>query len=235
MKENRSDMNNQRGGFLSKIFVIPAGVALMVGFFFLGFYVGKYQGRQAAQGDKPATLPEIASQYLPKKEELTFYKTLTEREDKTVSVDLKPRQEEKAPSGAQPSEKPPVRNADTAHPKPEKQLEVKIDRTEHPSKQTDVKARQPQPKKETVIAAAAPSKVRFTVQIGSYPDKDMAEEEMKSMKKRGYAAFITASELPDKGTWYRVRLGSFANKDSAEKLARELRAKEGMSPFVTIE
>ena len=26
MKENRSDMNNQRGGFLSKIFVIPAGV-----------------------------------------------------------------------------------------------------------------------------------------------------------------------------------------------------------------
>lgn len=228
-------MNNQGGGFLSKIFVIPAGVALMVGFFFLGFYVGKYQGRQSVQGDKPATLPEIASQYLPKKDELTFYKTLTDREDKTVSVDLKPRQQEKTAAGAQPSEATPGRSADTAQPKPEKQLEVKIDRTEHPSKQTDVKARQSQPKKETVIAAASPSKVRFTVQIGSYPDKDMAENEMKSMKKRGYAAFITASELPDKGMWYRVRLGSFSNKDSAEKLAKELRSKEGLSPFVTVE
>src|SRR5574341_1304736 len=109
-------MNNQGGGFLSKIFVIPAGVALMVGFFFLGFYVGKYQGRQSVQGDKPATLPEIASQYLPKKDELTFYKTLTDREDKTVSVDLKPRQQEKTAAGAQPSEATPGRSADTAYP-----------------------------------------------------------------------------------------------------------------------
>jgi cell division septation protein DedD len=32
-----------------------------------------------------------------------------------------------------------------------------------------------------------------------------------------------------------VRLGSFSNKAAAEKLANELRAKEGISPFITIE
>ena len=29
-------MKNERGGIISKLFIIPAGVALMVGFFFLG-------------------------------------------------------------------------------------------------------------------------------------------------------------------------------------------------------
>jgi cell division protein FtsN len=230
-------MNNQRGGFLSKIFVIPAGVALMVGFFFLGYYVGKYQGKQASQADKPGTLPELASQYLPKKEDLTFYKTLTERDDKTVSVDLKPKQKE-SEAKSEPVEQGTGagQGANTPQRKPGKQVEVTIDRTTPVQpKQADAKARQPQTKRETVIAATPSAKVRFTVQIASYPDKDMAEEEMKRMKKRGYAAFIVASELEDKGTWYRVRLGSFSNKASAEKLAKELRTKEGLSPFVTAE
>ncbi len=230
-------MNNQRGGFLSKIFVIPAGVALMVGFFFLGFYVGKYQSKQVGHGEKPATLPEIASQYLPKKEELTFYKTLTEREDKTVSIDLKPRQRNEEPKpGAAESGAAHGQRASTVQPKPEKQLEVKIDRSASAQpKQAEPKTRQSPAKKETVIATAPSAKVRFTVQIASYPAKDLAEEETKRMKKRGYAAFITASELPDKGTWYRVRLGSFSNKEAAEKLAAELRTKENLSPFVTTE
>jgi cell division septation protein DedD len=230
-------MNNQRGGFLSKIFIIPAGVALMVVFFFLGYYVGKYQSGQVSQAEKPGTLPEIASQYLPKKEELTFYKTLTERDDKTVSVDLKPKQKEtEAKAGPVEPGAGAGPRADIPQRKPEKQLEVTIDRTAPAQpKQPGVKAGQTQAKKETVSAAEPSEKVRFTVQIASYPDKDMAEEEMKRMKKRGYAAFIVASELEDKGTWYRVRLGSFSNKTAAEKLATELRSKENLNPFVTVE
>lgn len=229
-------MNNQRGGFLSKVFIIPAGVALMVGFFFLGYFVGKYQARQSAAGEKPATLPELATQYLPKKEELTFYKTLTEREDKTVSIDLKPKQQEETKADAAGAGPGSGKAAEAPRKKPEKQLEITIDRSAAPKqKNTEAKSRQAPAKKETVIASASGGSVRYTVQIGSYPDRDMAEEEMKRMKKRGYAAFLTASELPEKGTWYRVRLGSFTNKASAEKLAKELRAKEGLSPFVTVE
>jgi cell division septation protein DedD len=63
----------------------------------------------------------------------------------------------------------------------------------------------------------------------------MAEDDIKKMKQRGYSAFIVTSDLPGKGTWYRVRLGSFSSKALAEKLQKELRTKEGISPFITIE
>lgn len=229
-------MNNQRGGFLSKVFIIPAGVALMVGFFFLGYFVGKYQARQSAAGEKPATLPELATQYLPKKEELTFYKTLTEREDKTVSIDLKPKQQKETKADAAGAGPGSGKAAEAPQKKPEKQLEITINRAAAPQqKDAEAKPKQTSEKKETVIASAPSGKVRYTVQVGSYPDRDLADEEMKRMKKRGYAAFITATELPEKGTWYRVRLGSFSNKAAAEKLAKELRTKEGLSPFVTAE
>lgn len=230
-------MNNQRGGFLSKVFIIPAGVALMVGFFFLGYFVGKYQARQTTAGDKPATLPEIASQYIPKKEDLTFYKTLTERENKTVSIELKPKQKPEEPSiEATAAKTERGQESEPAKKSPEKQLEIRIDRTTPAQAvKSPAKSKPAPPKNGTVLAAAPASGVRFTVQIASYPDRDMAEEEMKKMKKRGYAAFIVSSELPDKGTWHRVRLGSFTNKASAEKLAKELRTKENLSPMVTAE
>jgi cell division septation protein DedD len=63
----------------------------------------------------------------------------------------------------------------------------------------------------------------------------MAEEDVKRMKKRGYAAFIKENEIPEKGTWYRVRVGSFKNRASAERLAGELKSKEGLEPFITVE
>lgn len=229
-------MNNQRGGFLSKIFILPAGVALLVGFFFLGYFVGKYQAMHPAAGDKPETLPEIASQYLPKKEDLTFYKTLTDREDKTVSIDLQAKQRQEGTSPPAPGKVSEKGKDPVLRKPPEKQLEIKIDRTVPPQKkQSSVKANAALSKNETVIAAAPPVTGRFTVQIASYPERNIAEEEMKRMKKRGYAAFVVSSELPDKGTWYRVRLGSFTNKASAEKLVKELREKEGLAPMVTLE
>jgi len=76
---------------------------------------------------------------------------------------------------------------------------------------------------------------RYTIQVGSYPEKAMAEEEAKNMKKRGYAAFLVATDIPEKGKWYRVRVGSFANRQSAEKLAKELKGKEGIDGFITTE
>jgi len=84
---------------------------------------------------------------------------------------------------------------------------------------------------------AAPSRttLRYTVQIAAYPEKGLAEDEVRKMKKRGYAAFIASSELPGKGMWHRVRLGSFLNRTAAEKLQKDIRAKEGVSALVVIE
>ena len=229
-------MNNQRGGIISKVFLVPAGALVVVVVFVLGYYPGRYQERKAAEGEKPPTLPELASQYLPKKEDLTFYKTLTERGEKTVSIDLKAKQkEEKTAEGTGASKTVDVKSESGGRQKQEKQIEIKIDRKSASLQKQTEKVKQPATKKETSVSSAGSSKMRYTVQIASYPDRALAEESMKGMKKKGYAAFVVSSELADKGTWYRVRLGSFSSKAAAEKLAKELQAKEGVTPFITVE
>ncbi len=212
-------MRNERGGVLSKLVVLPLGVAFMVGFFFLGYYVGKYQSKSGVQIDTLPPLPEAAKPYIPKAEEFTFYKTLTEKEDRTVSLDLRPKAPEtvkSAPPGKDPE--PPARKEAAERP-----------RKQEPA--AEMKKSKPAP---TPLPAPA-SVQRFTVQVASYPEREMADEEVKKMKKLGYAAFIVSTDLADKGVWYRVRLGSFTNKASADRLAGQLRAKEGLQPLVTTE
>jgi DedD protein len=231
-------MFDQRGGIIAKIFIIPVGVVVIIGVFSLGYYIGRDQGRKTASNEKPAALPDVVSQYLPKKEEFTFYKTLTEKGEKTVSIDLKPKQR---PEEGAPSKKENTAPAAESKPKQQETVKTPEAKTEktaaRPGGQQTVKAqRQPAPApKEPAVAKQAPSRVRYTVQVGSYPEKAMAEEETKNMKKRGYAAFLVATDIPEKGKWYRVRVGSFANKQSAEKLAQELKSKEGIDGFITTE
>jgi cell division septation protein DedD len=207
-------MNSERGGIISKIFIIPAGVVLMAGFFFLGYYVGKYQNKSVVSGDIAPPLPEIASNTGQKQEEFTFYKTLTDKSDKTVSIDLKPRpvNEELKPVKQQTTVEAPKAVPVSPAPKPS---------------QTSAR-REP-------AAAATSAKLRYTVQTGSYPERVMAEEEVKQLKKRGYAAFVVSSELPGKGVWHRVRLGSFSSRAAAEKLQKAIHGKEKILAIVVSE
>ena len=222
-------MLDQRGGIISKIFIIPAGVVVIIGVFVLGYYVGRDQALKTAASDKPAALPEVVSQYLPKKEDFTFYKTLTEKGEKTVSIELKPKP--KAEDAA--SIKIEGTPAEAAKQEAPKALEVKAERPSEVKRQAA--RQQPPPKKEPAATKQGASKTRYTIQVGSYPERALADEDMKNMKRRGYAAFVVATAIPDKGTWYRVRVGSFGNRQSAEKLAKELKAKEGVDGFITTE
>jgi len=196
-------MNNDRGGIISNILIVPVGIALMVGIFYLGYYVGSTRAKAAATGTPLPPLPDMLSQQIPKPEEFTFYKTLTEKENKTVSIDVRPRPVEPAPQVVK--------------------RETPADAGVRPETKTAIKP-----------AAAAGGKIRYTIQFASYPEKNLAEAEVKKMKKQGYAAFVVAFEQ-GKGTWYRVRLGRFTNRTDAEKLLREVKSKEGGSPFITLE
>jgi cell division septation protein DedD len=210
-------MNNERGGILSKIIIIPTGVVLMAGFFFLGYYVGRYQNKSGGSGEIAQPLPEIASSSGQKQEEFTFYKTLTDKTDRTVSIDLKPK---------------PVK------PVKEENKPVKQQITAEAPKSISISAapRQPPlPAKREPAAASSSTKLRYTVQTASYQERDMAEDEVKRLKKRGFAAFIVSSELTGKGVWHRVRLGSFSNKAAAERLQKSVREKEGLSTIVVLE
>lgn len=230
-------MNNQRGGIISKVFLIPAGVVVIIGVFIAGYYVGRDQAKQSASAEKPPALPDVVSQYLPKKEDFTFYKTLTEKGDKTVSIELKPKQRtEETTAAKKEHEGPSAEEGKTVKQSTPKPPEVKAGRPTAP--QLQAPAARPQPltaKKEIASAKTSVPKLRYTIQVGSYPEKAIADEEARNMKKKGYAAFVVATDLADKGKWFRVRIGSFSNKQSAEKLAKELRSKEGIDGFITAE
>ncbi len=208
-------MGNERGGILFKLFMLPVLVALMIGFFFLGYYVGKYQSKSGAQNEILPPLPDIVSRNLPAKEEFTFYKTLLDKNDKTVSINLKPNSapQEGKVEKKQPAAEPQAKLQSAPAPKPA-QLPTK---------------------KETAQPSSAASKIKYTLQFASYQEKELADADVKKLKQRGYAAFIVAADVSGKGTWHRVRIGSFSNKGAAEKLQKEIKSKEGFTTIVVME
>jgi DedD protein len=66
-----------------------------------------------------------------------------------------------------------------------------------------------------VPAATAETKAKgkFTLQLSSFPDRAEAENFARRFAAQG--AFVITSEIPGKGTWYRVRMGNFASAAEA--------------------
>ncbi|MDZ4224702.1 MAG: SPOR domain-containing protein, partial [bacterium] len=53
-------------------------------------------------------------------------------------------------------------------------------------------------------------------------------------KQKGYNAYLVSADIPNKGRWYRVRLGGFDNKDDAEAYLHDLQFKENVEAFVSV-
>ncbi len=230
-------MDNERGGIISKLFIIPAGIALMLAFFFLGYYVGKYEKKQGSSAGALPPLPEVVSKNLPKPEEFTFYKTLTEKENKTVSIDLKPK-------ASSPETKPEKKDSTAAA----KERDQTAAAEKGTNDKAEKKSAQPEPVKQAVIKPSpapekktasakqpASPKLRYAIQLSAHQERQEAEDAVKRMKQNGFAAYIVASELPGRGPWFRVRLGSFTNRGAAEKLQKAVTDKVGVSSIIVIE
>jgi cell division septation protein DedD len=65
----------------------------------------------------------------------------------------------------------------------------------------------------------------WTVQLGSFPKKEVAANMAASLKGKGYDAYVSAVSV--KGSeWHRVRVGRFDRREDAEKLRETLRVAE---------
>jgi cell division protein FtsN len=67
------------------------------------------------------------------------------------------------------------------------------------------------------------------LQIGSYKSEAEANESWRAFKARhaivaGYRSDVTEVNLGARGTWYRLRIGSFADRQSAIGVCERLRA-----------
>ncbi len=96
----------------------------------------------------------------------------------------------------------------------------------------------PPPKSTPVAAAAVPtpragataSKGAWVVQVGSTQDRSEADRIAARFATRG--ARVVVAEVPGKGRWYRVRLGSFEARDAADRYLRDLERSTGAKGFV---
>jgi cell division septation protein DedD len=100
----------------------------------------------------------------------------------------------------------------------------------------------PEPKPEPrspppPVAVAAPAfrppasaKGAWVVQVGSTQERFEADRIAARFASRG--AKVTVADVPGKGRWYRVRLGSFESREAADRYLKDLERTTGAKGFV---
>ncbi|MBI3179104.1 MAG: SPOR domain-containing protein [Deltaproteobacteria bacterium] len=62
----------------------------------------------------------------------------------------------------------------------------------------------------------------YTIQVSAYQSKEEAQAYAAKLERKGYKPFIVRGEVQGRGTWYRVRMGSFAQEEEAIQAKRVL-------------
>ncbi len=88
--------------------------------------------------------------------------------------------------------------------------------------------------KGTVFRIKSSQNSVYTLQVASYPDENSAGQVVDQWKKKGYMAFLSVEDIPDKGKWYRVNIGNFGDEESATKFAKNIKEKENIEPQVVM-
>jgi cell division septation protein DedD len=68
---------------------------------------------------------------------------------------------------------------------------------------------------------ATSDKVKFTLQLSSFQDRSEAEAYLGAIKSAGFSPYLTEAEVSGKGTFYRVRLGTYRSIDAANDAKAE--------------
>ena len=166
---------------------------------------------------------------------LTFYYTLPKGGNTALGSGINTPHQEKsvAVKTASPLTAKPVQaNRDRQQLKPTKtELNENnvLQRTEESSSNSQsAKSDAADSDKSSVAKKPDSSKVRYTVQVASYHIKKEAEELKSSLDKNGLLANVVESRIPGKGTYYRVRLGTRLDLETANRIA----AKAGKGAIV---
>lgn len=130
------------------------------------------------------------------KPELGFYKALKEGQKPVKRTPRKKVQPKAAPTPAKSPAPAKPAEKPKVQPKQAKQLS-------------------PKPK-------AAETKGRFTIQVAAVRQMDSAEKLVADLKKKGYPAYQVSVKVPEKGVWYRVRVGAYDRKGAADQMLKKL-------------
>jgi DedD protein len=216
-----------------QIFYLFFGGAVIVGLVFvLGVMVGR---RVEARGHvdhartPAATDPLAALDRLENKGGLSFQGALTGNQapsDVEKAIDELEKARAKTPAPVAPSEPAPApkpaKVEAKAAPKAEPKAEVKAEpKPEKPAKSDDGDSKAAKASAPSEGAVTKPEqateprpKVRYTLQLSSFQDKNEAEAFLAQIKATGYQPHMTEAEVSGK-TFYRVRLGTYRSLETA--------------------
>jgi DedD protein len=72
----------------------------------------------------------------------------------------------------------------------------------------------------------------FTLQLSASQSKSEADSFAQHLRDKGYAPYIVQAQVPGRGLWYRVRMGSFASKDAANHYLLDFKRETQIEAFV---
>jgi DedD protein len=102
------------------------------------------------------------------------------------------------------------------------------DAVTHPDARTDARPADAHADKPATDGAdagkaerSAEARTRFTLQLSSFQDRSEAEAFLGSIKSAGFQPYLTEADVTGKGTFYRVRLGSYRSLEAANDAKAE--------------
>jgi DedD protein len=72
----------------------------------------------------------------------------------------------------------------------------------------------------------------YTLQVISHDTPEPSRAFAEGLRAKGHSAFVTAADIPERGRYYRVRIGPFKTRLLAEEYRRKFEDEEHMNTFV---
>ncbi len=226
---NKNRPKKQTAG-LFVFLILGALIVTFVAGVLTGWFVFRHAARKAAAkaaagaqqdaGSPPGAVQPPGGEGRVQEPSLTFYETLPKGGKAVIGTGLNPKREDAAhpakpaasasPSIAQPqgSVPPAIAPAKTTEPGGE-------DGKAQESVNSSAKER------ESAAKKTAPGKGKFCVQVASYKDRKEAEAMRAKVASRGLDVYIVESSVPDKGVWYRIRVGRHLEQAEANEAVKK--------------
>ena len=72
----------------------------------------------------------------------------------------------------------------------------------------------------------------YTLQVASYETREEAEQFANDLRSRGHRVFLVRTSTPERGTWYRVRVGPFHSRREAVRAQARFERTERLPTFL---
>ena len=87
--------------------------------------------------------------------------------------------------------------------------------------------------KVAALPTAKKADEHFTLQILSFAEKSDAEAFLRRMQSAGYKPVLAVTEIPERGTFYRVRIGEFSSRQAALDAKNEFERKQHLVAYLS--